>query len=149
QGGNIAMIVCGQNLDQVHALEVYAQTAVYEQALSLVGGKAPNFGCARSRGIGRIEKINIKGDVHGLVGNALADDGNRLGNTHVMELGPADDAHALAQWVVERILAVKRATYAHLNGVLGLDQALFERPVKRRAMVIGMAEVVGRGIAVR
>ena len=108
--GDLGVVVCRSDFDDVRADEVHAAEAA-DDFQQLAAGDAAGFRGAGTRGVGRIQDVDVDGNVQGTVADAVADLGDGV-DALVVDVGRGDDAEAEAAVVVEVLLAVERAAGA-------------------------------------
>ena len=95
------------------------------------------------------KKPNVETQKHRGITNARKGLAYHRFKAHDVRLVAHDDAQALLPGPVKGAAAVERPANAYLGGVLRQNKPLFQGPVKRRAVVVGLAVITGNGVAVR
>ena len=122
-----------RNLDHVGADEIEAAEAAHELE-RLARGQAADLRRAGAGREGRVDGVDVEGEV----GRAIADDAARLGdgvgNPLLGHLLHVDDADALVERPVALVGGIHRSANADLHHALRIEDAVLDRAAEGRAV---------------
>ena len=135
-----------RDLDEIRADKIEAAQFAY-QALDFEVVRPPGSGVQFPR-IGRVEQVDVEREVRG----TLAYNHARLlgcpSPSLVVKLLDRNHAHTPVMAELPHISLVQGATNADLDRALRIDEPLFDRPAKRRAVMEARAEIVIARVAI-
>src|SRR5690606_18478544 len=137
----------GGHLHDVGTDDVHSTQAA-EDLEQFAAGDAAGFGGSGAGCVGRVQHVNVHGNIQRQVPDPVAQLVHDLTHSLVVDIRAGDDAEAEALIILEVLLPIERAAGAHMGDGLGVEDAFLHGATEGGAVSVFGTEVGVPGIQV-